>query len=98
MNHKQIIDNIVDYAVWESSSEVWKYLGSPTLKVRTGSNDDGQNRISAGVEVLIRKLLFLTLTHINEITSLLNLKEENKVIIRTNVPLFSILHSRLGIS
>ena len=35
------IDNIVDYAVWESSSEVWKYLGSPTLKVRTGSNDDG---------------------------------------------------------
>ena len=53
---------------------MWKYLGSPTLK----------NRISAGVEVLIRKLLFLTLTHINEITSRLNLKEENKVIIRTN--------------
>ena len=31
--YEKIIDNIVDYAVWESNSEVWKYLGGPTLKV-----------------------------------------------------------------
>ena len=44
----QIMNNIVDYAVWESSSDVWKYLGTPKVFLIPVSSLDAHSRRRGG--------------------------------------------------